>query len=300
MQDTLDILKKADELIEKTEFQSAIDILNEAVRKIEENPILYEVDFPVVYKKLGQCHGLIGDIEEANKFFKEGLTSSTRNLNEIEKTDILASLAYLELDTGNLYDALKYAAKAEDIISEKRGKKLSTARANTFYVLGDIYFREGDIEKAEDYYKKARVIYRKWKLEEQRTSATLDIVRIRIMEGNYIESGLYLSEALLDKIESKCPRILYKYYLVLGKLEVETKQYDSAKENYEKALNSAKNHYGERYIPEIYEAMGDLAVIEGDNVKAKNYYNKALDYYQERNRTPHIERVEIKVKQTEG
>ena len=87
---------------------------------------------------------------------------------------------------------------------------------------------------------------------------------------------------------------------IRDRLEVETKQYDSAKENYEKALNSAKNHYGERYIPEIYEAMGDLAVIEEDNIKAKNYYNKALGYYQERNRTPYIERVEIKIKQTGG
>lgn len=296
MQDTLDIVKKADELIKNSEYQLAIDSLNGAVKQIEENPILYEFDVPVVYKKLGQCYGLKGDIEKAHEYLKEGLKFSTRNLNETEKSDILASLAFLELETGELYKALKYAAKAEDIIGEKRGKKFSGARANTLKILGDIYFREGDIEKAEEYYRKTKLIYKKWKLGEQNAEIMLDVVKIRIIEGNYIKAGFYLGDNLLEKLEKKYPTLLSEYYLVLGKLETETKQYGFAKKTFDMALKCAKEQHNERKIAEIYEAIGDLNVREEKREEAKVFYEKAIKHYTERKRAPYIEKVETKLK----
>ena len=295
MQDTLDIVKKADQLIKKSEYQSAIDLLNEAIEGIEQNPILYEVDYPLVYKKFGQCYGLKGDIEKANEYFQKGLVESTKNLNITEKCDILASLAFLELHTGDLYKALKYASKSEDMIGEKRGKRYYFARANTFKVLGDIHFREGDIKKAEDYYKKARIIFRKWKLEEEKFNVMLDIITIRILEESYIQAGLYLEEGILEKIETKCPNLLYRYYLVLSKLETATKQYKYAQESLEKALSYAKEHNQERAIAEIYEMMADLNVKTEDFDTAKDNYNRALERYKERSCNPHVERIGLKL-----
>lgn len=289
MQDTLEIVKKAEELVEKQgDIQAAIDILENQIGEIEKDPMIYGIDLPTVYKYLGIYYGKKGEYEKADNLLQEGLAIAKRDDNITEISDIYASLAFLELKTGELHQALKYASKAEDIIGEKRGFRFARARANTFLALRDIQFRENNIEKALEYHKKVGISARSIKLKGMIVQLRLDIVDMRIKEGNFIMAGLRLDEIIKDVKRNKSYP-LSRCYLMLAKLDAARKQPKYAEDNIKLALEYAQEDENPVHIGECYEAMGDLK-------KDKEYYEEAIRYYQKAQLIPKVEEVEQKIK----
>jgi tetratricopeptide (TPR) repeat protein len=296
MKDTLEVVKQAEELIEqKGNIQEAIDALENQLKEIEKDPIIFGIDLPLVLKKLGIYYGKIGEFESANKMFKEGLEIAKRDSNIIEESDIYASWAFLELRRGEVEQALKYASKAEDIIGEKRGFRFAKSRANTFIVLGDIHLKENDYEKAIDYYKRARKIARGIKLQDVVIDLRMNVVDIRIKEENYIMAGLRLEEIMRD-VKRKEIYPLYKCYLMLGRLDAARKQPEYAEENFKEALQYAQKSGNVICVGECYEALGDFMKDVKNIEQSEDYYQKAIEYYQKASLKPDIEEVEEKLK----
>jgi tetratricopeptide (TPR) repeat protein len=296
MTDTLEVVKKAEQLVEQEgNVQAAIDILEEQIKEIEKDPIIFGIDFPLVFKKLGIYYGQKGDIEKADQMFKEGLEIAKRDSNIIEQSDIFASWAFLELKMRDIEQALKYASKTEDIIGEKRGFRFAKSRCNTFIVLGDIHLKENNDEKAIEYYKRARKIAKSIKLKGVVISLRLKIVDILIEEKNFIMAGLRLEE-IMKEVKKKETYPLYRCYLMLGKLDAARNQPKYAEESFKEALEYALEENNGVHIGECYEAFGDFMKGLNDTKKANEYYEKVIECYKKAQLKPDVEEVEKKLK----
>ena len=293
MPDTLEIVKKTDQLVDEGHIQEAIDILENHLKVIEEDSLILGLDIPIVLKNLGRYYMIEGKTQKARDIYERALEVSKDDFNRIEESDILASLAFLELKTGEIYQALKYASRAEDYIATKRGRRFATARANTLAVLGNIHFHDGNLEKALEYYKRAKVVAKKIKFKKRVVTLTLDIANIHIHKKNYIRAGDILEKSI-EEAKKRYPFAVSQCYLRLGRLNTLRNRPKDAKNNIENALEYAKKGKQFRDIGECYEAMGDLYIKEGKREEAEVYYEKAMNYYKDGDFKPHIEALKKK------
>ena len=283
MDDPIEIIKKADEYREKDgDFNKAIDILEDLLVEVKKDPIILCFYVPLILKKLGNLYRDIGDTKKAKETYEEALKVARNDLNKTEESDILTAMAFLELKTGDADKALKYAKKAEENIGPKRGIKFAEVRANTFAVLGNIYFEKGDFEEATEKYRFALFVAKNAKNIKREVTIVQDIANLNIVKGDYYEAKRLLQYILKkSKGEEYCLAVP-QMYLRLGKAYQGLRKLDQAKENFEKALQFAQEKQLVRDIAESYEALGDYFSMLGDE-SSKSYYENALDIFEKGN-----------------
>lgn len=278
MNDTLDVIKEADIYkYEKSDPQKAIDILESHLVILRKDPIILSFDIPLVLKKLGSYYRDIGDTGKARTLYNEALELAKNDLNKTEEADILSSLAFLELKTGTTEKALEYANKALKYIGTKRGEKFGEAKANTFAVLGNIYFEEGEYIEALENYKRALSTAENIKYVKRILTVSGDIANVHIRNGEYWKATRLLKENI-KRAEKSYGVAVPQFYLRLGRIYLAENDKKLAKENYQKALDCATKDGLVRDMGECNEALGDM-YVESDLKKANSYYKKAQEYF---------------------
>jgi tetratricopeptide (TPR) repeat protein len=277
MQDTLEIVKKADQYrSQKGDTESAIKLLEEHVDMLREDPLL-SFDIPLILKSLGTCYRDIGNTNKALELYKEALELSRNDFNKIEESDILSSMAFLELKIGSIDQALKYAKQSLKYIGNKRGEKFGIAKSNAHAVLGNIYFENGDYEDALLSYKRALSVAENINFEKRIITVVGDIANVYVMTGKYDEARKLLKK-YIEKAEKSYRIAIPQYYLRLGKVFLNKGDLKKAEENFLIAMHNANENKLIRDMGESSEALGDL-YRKKDKSRADKYYKDAVTYY---------------------
>ena len=282
MKDTLDIVKEAEAFRdEKGDLKTAIDILEAHLKTLQEDPLILSFDIPLVLKKLGSYYRDIGDTDKARRLYNEALGLARNDLNKIEEADILSSLAFLELKTGTVEKALEYANKSLKYIGTKRGEKFGEAKANAYAVVGNIYFEKGDYIDALENYKRALSTAENIKYVKRVLTVLGDIANVHIRNGELWKAVRILKESIV-RAKKFYVLAVPQFYLRLGRIYLEKKDFKLAKENFLIALDCAAENSLVRDIGECNEALGDFFSVNNEE-ESNEYYKKALESYNKSN-----------------
>ena len=152
--------------------------------------------------------------------------------------------------------------------------------AHTYIALGVLWFRTGNIEKAQNHYEKALKIYRKINVKKGEANALWTLGDLWFRTGNiekaqdlyekalkiYEEGGVHLGEA--------------NAFLRLGVLWFRTGNIEKAQDLYEKALKIYEGINVRIGEANTLRLLGDLALWTGNHKKAQKLYERALKIYQ--------------------
>ena len=279
------------DIINQADYQRDIKgNIKESIRLIEDNigqlrkkeNILLSIYLPLFLRKLGNFYRDIGNTDKAYELYNEALAVAQNDLNKIEEADINTALAFLELKTGSIDTALKYAKSAYGYIGKKRGKKFGEARANTYAVLGNIYFEIGNYKKALVYYRKGLETAELCNLEKRVITLSGDVANVYLKQGPGMlaKAEIILKENIV-RAEKSYLVAVPQMYLRLAKIySIKYEDFKEAKENVLKGLEYAEKYNLKRDIAECNEALGDL-YYQSQSPECDRYFGEAARIYEE-------------------
>ena len=119
-----------------------------------------EVEEPfksILKKYLGPIFILLGNYEEAEKYYKESLDTARNLKDEPGIAQSLHQLGILQQDQGNYEEAEKYYKESLDTA---RNLKDEPGIAQSLHQLGILQQDQGNYEEAEKYYKESLTLYK--------------------------------------------------------------------------------------------------------------------------------------------
>lgn len=307
--DTISIFKRAWCLFENFRYQEIIDF-TEGMTVEEENENQY-------CDLLGKTYAGLKQYEKSIEYFKQWSDKLEKETDENEDRDY--NLNYLYSEIGNQYkklerydealiysdmdnndQALKYVQEAIKIAREtkyyyarayyyKYKKDFENALSDYDYCINQFpedtfaYVREAEIYKDLNDPEKSLALYKKvLEIDDHHKFANYEIAEIYNRKGDKITAITYYTRQLEITKEAY-------YYICRGIAYDDLKRYDEALNDYQEAIkldpenphayNNIGIVYKEKKDFETYVKMGEAYKELHDTVKAKENYQKALDYY---------------------
>ena len=191
---------------------------------------------------LGGVYYCLGDCPKAICYFEQALEI---NREIKDKKGVAAGLANLGVVYSDLSDYSKAISYYEQALEIQRqiGVPTRIIEAN----IADIWLKRGEVEKAEKVYLKL--------------DGSIRLGRLNLVKGNYRKAVEYFDRSLKKDLRSRNAAFLFADYVGLGRAYEGLKEYDKAKEFYEKAANMAEEQRealakGERSGFFVAEVMG--------------------------------------------
>lgn len=188
----------------------------------------------------------MGDIAGARELANNSLNSAVLlGLGTSRHNQLLASMSS---ETGEYENALHFQEKA---LNEAKNYGIMGQIIWTTIGLGDIYSRIGDLNRAEKYYREARLVKDTLYMKTKSLDASLDLRLGEVMNANeyYLSQGSFTGEAVSS--------------LRLAELFLKDGKYDSAGiylDLSEKKFKAAGNRQG---ISNVYLVKGRILVDDG-------------------------------------
>lgn len=225
--DDIDVINKIANYYEKeNNYNKVVDIYESATK--------YNKNSPIILGKLAMAKYYSLDFEESRKFAVKALE---KNSNE---TSALQAMAQLEADELNWREAKKYAKKAIDYGCEN---------AEPYFVYAQTIYKEGEIEKAHEYYNKAYNINKHSDLAEKYSECAGCPIEILSIDFGFSQKGTNVisqEEMYSSKINYIYPEV--KFNILRGEhIKVQCKFF--MKGELDRGYNSPK---GYTYEEDIY------------------------------------------------
>jgi tetratricopeptide (TPR) repeat protein len=189
-------------------------------------------------------------------------------------------MLYTEL--GNIYLKINKFSKAEKVyqtaIQLCEDSSFSKGQGELLLLLGEVYFRQDEFQKAKRQFVKAAEIFtliNDWYF----LASTLQHMAFIMFEiKEYHDALLYLSRSVCVFLRLKSGEELSENYFLLGSIWQCLKCFDEA----EDAITISLNYYhGEELGYAIrYQTMAIISIYKRKYNQAKEHYSKALRYYQ--------------------
>ena len=273
--DTISIFKRAWCLFENFRYQEIID-LTEGMTVEEENENQY-------CDLLGKTYAGLKQYEKSIEYFKQWSDKLEKETDENEDRDY--NLNYLYSEIGNQYKKLERYDEAliySDMDNNDQALK---------------YVQEAIKIARETKYYYARAYYYKYKKDFENALSDYDYCINQFPEDTF--AYVRKAEIYKDLNDPEKSLALYKkvleitkeayYYICRGIAYDDLKRYDEALNDYQEAIkldpenphayNNIGIVYKEKKDFETYVKMGEAYKELHDTVKAKENYQKALDYY---------------------
>lgn len=276
-----ELLKTADELYEKAEYQNALSTLQSLLASAEKLTPQLEI---ASYLLAGNIYLDSGQTEGAGKFYGKALSLGRSALGESDSLTVQAMNNSAECDyrAGNVQTA---AARHEWVLKkriEKYGEQHADV-ADSYNNLGNCNYALKKLEAATDFHKKALAIRQKV-FKENHPDLAVSYINL----GNcflaqnrpgsailYFRLALELRQKILPPDHPK----LASVYMSIGKCSAGQDRTDDALNYFKKALKIYQKKFDSNHpkLLNYYETIGDLLSKRGVHREALGYYQKILD-----------------------
>ncbi|MBL8148775.1 MAG: tetratricopeptide repeat protein [Blastocatellia bacterium] len=250
-------------------------IAGECLSRMEElnSDIPYELDWLCrMHLSYGQVLMYLGKNELALSQLEIGLQLSyAAEVSSLQKR-LLRALGELSWSCSEYKEAINYCNQALQI----NGEVDQAEECQIFSVLGNIYFSQGLVDQALDYYSKS---LEKARETGEKTSEARALRHMALILGwhgesqkalEYLEEALKLSNSVGDR-ENERQSMLLK-----GNIYYQRRQFAEATENYKRSLAVAKAIGRRRGECRISVNLGEICRQVGDLESAKKYFDEAL------------------------
>ncbi|MEO0155626.1 MAG: hypothetical protein ABIL07_00740, partial [candidate division WOR-3 bacterium] len=246
------------------------------VSSVEKIPIDLLNKNPRVLKYYGDALGYLGNQEKAKEILNKALKLS-KNLEEL-KSEIMYSLSGVLINEGNLNLAIKYLTK----LIKKCPKRLNLLRASALNSLGAINNAIGGkrLYQAKKLFKEAFIIAEKHNFQELKTSVlnnwAMNEFKLGNLENAY-EKIIPAIDLLKGHFSLGCGAAFYngaRISLLLGHKEI-------AENILENGSNICKIFNDPWSTANIHRGYGLLYIEKDDLKKAKEFFLKALEFYEQ-------------------
>jgi CHAT domain-containing protein/Tfp pilus assembly protein PilF len=182
-------------------------------------------------------------------------------------------LANLELDRARLTSALELAGKS---LEEFRNLSSTGGEAESLHVIGDVYFRQGFVQKALEYVRQGLSLAKKLNDKNQMIQSRILLADIYTGSGDPESASKLLKESVED-VKTGANRRLK------GQLKIAIARFRLSRESSEKALQDAaeaRKDFSElndrRGVADSDHLMGLVHELRGEREKAFNLLETAL------------------------
>jgi len=245
------ILKSAIE-IQKTKFgEDHIDV----GKSISKLALVYFYED----KPLPQIQSLFQDAE---RIIGKKLGSNNPTYAEILKNMAIANIA-----AGNYSLAFSYLDQAEVIWKKKIGKRNNINAATAQVLKGDIYYRQKNYEKAEDFYEDAQKQYKRVFNDNHPEYVK---VQSKLSKTYFMQARYKDSQDEMEQVLANYKNFIQEYFPALSERE-KAKFWNTIKEDYEfyNTLIISRNR-STRYIGELYNnALLTKALLLNSSIKVR-------------------------------
>lgn len=226
------------------------------------------------YKNIvGLLFSVIADYSKAIKYFKEGLDCE---IDDIKKGKMLNNLASIYSSQGRYDDALELLLEAL-AISEVPKLKREHDQVAHLGSIGNVYFQQGDYQKALIYINKAIQIAEKIKNNESLCIWRFSLAAIYRNLGKY-EEAIELLNNLLTLVRNE--GYLYSEESILalqGNIFENQGVYNKAIEKYFESEKIAINTGNKSGLERQYANLGNICLNLSLLEKSEEYHKKALN-----------------------
>jgi len=276
-----DILNKADDFMEKSEYDSAFKYYEVAntMLKAENNwkeylkILLKEVD---ALRLKGNADEAFGKISEARKLLEEKFSS-----DKGFQADIFHRQGILLMDKGS-FDSSLTAFNQSIRIRISASDDKDTLLAPSYNGLGTIYFFNGEYDEALKNYSKAYQLALGRRIPEDKDLARYlqNIGIIYAQQGDYpkAEDAMTSSLGIIEKISLPNDPELANRYLNMGRFLTLEYNVSEAITYFEKAEKILLEKVGANHpdLGSLYLNIGQTYIHLADYEKALTFFNKAL------------------------
>jgi len=211
--------------------------------------------------------------ETAEKYLLKAL-QYFRSINDKERIasalNVYSILSYLK---GEPENAKKYSEESLKLIEGLNEKQLeANVRAN----LGAYYAGSGDTETALKFVEQAIVFYREIKNEESLAKSLISKGGIYYQSGSLENAEKYFAEGLpiLEEVNDQYSVVTTLYNM--GNLSFAQKNYSRSEEFYKAVMSKAKELGLSGLFDRSYIRLGEIALIENNNEKARQIFGECL------------------------
>jgi tetratricopeptide (TPR) repeat protein len=224
-----------------------------------------------VYNFLGNLYNSKREIEKAREFYEKS-TDFSRKIKDDKRA--LVSLHNIGL-TYLFYGDLKAIEYFKDIINFP---VLIPVKANSFNALG-IYYEifEGDLEKAEECYKKALEINEFFNQREKIIANISNLASLYSKKGDEKKVFEYLEKLEKFVFETENKKIINSFYMGKTEILIHLDKIDEAKEVFKNINEIEILKYEEDKYYKFY-VEGKLKYVMGETLNGKDLINKFLEW----------------------
>lgn len=253
-------------------YFQALEHFNKAVsfsKQASNNNILSKA-----YNQIGLVYSLQNNFKKALSNYHSSLKISEQKEELSDNTlSVLSNIADLYILQKDTISALTYYHHAKKI-GEREGKKLNLAGV---YNNIAVTYMDTDKDSTEFYLKKALEIYKEINHSFGQIMAQNNLATTYLnfqSEKDYPKAEQYLQESLDYSKKSKNVDLEYFSYYYLGSyFEKGKKNFQKAKEYYERALQILKKGYRSDYTIELYKSLSSVNFKLGDYKSAYDFQN---------------------------
>ncbi len=215
-------------------------------------------------KRKGVTYRLWGDYKNANKYYTTALDYAEAHRLDYEIADALNSLGVFEFYKGNHLKSLQHYSHAKEWFEKVNSKvKLISLHNN----IGIVYMNQGDVENAEESFRKSIDISMEDPNSEN-TTTYMSLINLSLLyrgAGRFDEAFSVLEESFRLSVKNKNNTYRYLSTIYLSEAYEEAKNYNDAWEASKDALLIAEKIESECYITRSLLQQGAI-----DNTKREH------------------------------
>lgn len=262
---------------------------------------------------LANTYAEINDFQKAERFYRVALETARAEKMLVTEAEIEASLGNLammrgryadalhflelsrqkyeelgmphqsaiaDLEIAGIYSQLNLGAEAAEIYSRVTRSfhqlKLRAEEARSRLNYGGILASLGELSAAEREMNRALSLFEKEKNHTGRASSLLTLLEFAFKTRNFGSAGKYLTKAAAAVRLSENPRHKIHLTLLEGELLRNAGHLAEANDKLSEAYKLAKDHQQSDAEQSVLNSLGKIAILQGENAKAKRYFSDAI------------------------
>lgn len=253
-------LQQIDQLLDAGEYSAALPLLEEALASLEAN-----ADWPALahyYFWKGECLYAIGEYQEALEVTEEAKKIIDGRLDPMafgEYSMLLQNLGVFHSSLGNFDQQMAYYKQGFEYSLSTKGR-LSQEAADAYYNLGLAYLRRNQWNLTQAYLDTSLAIAQQIDYPAGITEALHILATCYANEGDYAKAIDYQRQSMKGRENDDYLSVKLNN---LAEYQLNLKQFEPARENFERAIAKDPNNWPPRLnLIRLYNAKGDWAKAE--------------------------------------